>query len=59
MKFKESEKVEFKRSTAELKQALIDLCAFANCGIGTIYFGIYDNGDISVCGVQNQTPYDW
>ena len=43
---KESEKIELKKSTAELKQALIDLCAFANSGTGTVYFGISDNGKV-------------
>ena len=46
MKLKESEKIEFKKSTAELNQALVDLCAFANSGTGTIYFGISDIGGI-------------
>ena len=46
MKFRESEKIELKKSTAELKQALVDLCAFANSGTGTVYFGISDNGEI-------------
>jgi DNA-binding MarR family transcriptional regulator len=35
MIFKESEKAELKKSTAELKDALKDLCAFANSGEGT------------------------
>lgn len=46
MRFKESEKIELKKSTAELKQALVDLCAFANSGTGTLYFGISDKGKI-------------
>jgi len=46
MKFKESEKTEFKKSTAELNQALVDLCAFANSDTGTVYFGISDRGEI-------------
>jgi len=46
MRFRESEKIELKRSTAELKQALVDLCAFANSGTGTLYFGISDKGKI-------------
>jgi len=46
MKINESEKVEFKKSTAELKQALKTLCAFANNGEGTVYFGINDKGKI-------------
>jgi predicted HTH transcriptional regulator len=35
---RESENIEFKKSTAELNQALVDLCAFANSGTGTVYF---------------------
>ncbi len=45
-KLKESTTVEFKKSTGELKQALEDICAFANTGEGTVYFGISDNGEI-------------
>ncbi|MBU0567100.1 putative DNA binding domain-containing protein [bacterium] len=46
MRFRESEKAELKKSTAELKQALEDLCAFANTGQGTLCFGISDKGEI-------------
>ena len=46
MKLKESNKIEFKKSTAELKRALEDLCAFANSGEGTVYFGIDDSGKV-------------
>lgn len=46
MRFRESEKIELKQSTAELKQALEDLCAFANSDTGTLYFGISDEGKI-------------
>jgi len=55
MKFKESEKVEFKKSTAELKEALNDLCAFANSGIGTIYFGVSDKGKVVGQDVSDNT----
>jgi len=48
MKLKETIRVEFKKSTAELKQALEDICAFANSGEGVLYFGITDDG--KVCG---------
>ena len=40
----ESELIEFEKSTAELKNALEDLCAFANHKGGTLIFGIDDNG---------------
>jgi len=46
MRFKESEKIELKRSTSELKQALEDLCAFANSDGGILYFGISDDGSV-------------
>ncbi|MCK4308112.1 putative DNA binding domain-containing protein [candidate division WOR-3 bacterium] len=46
MRFRESEKIELKKSTAELKQALVSLCAFANSSTGTLYFGISDKGKI-------------
>ena len=51
MKLKESAKIEFKESTAELKQALEDICAFANNGEGVLYFGINDDG--KVCGQKS------
>jgi len=50
MNLKESDTIELKKSTAELKQALVVLCAFANSGEGIIYFGVTDSGE--VCGQQ-------
>ncbi|MEA2082246.1 MAG: putative DNA binding domain-containing protein [Elusimicrobiota bacterium] len=55
MKTNESERVEFKKSTAELKQALKTLCAFANNGEGTVYFGIDDKGKITGQEVSDNT----
>lgn len=44
---KESEMVEFKTSTGELKQAMVSVSAMLNKhGIGTIYFGVRPNGEI-------------
>ncbi|UVO24785.1 RNA-binding domain-containing protein [Mycoplasma capricolum] len=44
---KESEKIEFKKSTAELKEAVISLCAMLNkSNGGTVYFGIKNDGTI-------------
>lgn len=44
---RESETVEFKRSTAELKQAAISLVAMLNKhGRGEVYFGISDDGAV-------------
>jgi len=45
-KLKESSVIKFKKSTAKLKQALEDICAFANTGEGTVYFGITDAGEV-------------
>lgn len=43
----ESETVEFKRSTSELKEGIISLSAMLNKhGEGTLYFGVKNNGDI-------------
>jgi hypothetical protein len=45
----ESEIMEFKKSTSELKEAVIDICAMLNKhGKGELYFGIKNNGE--VCG---------
>lgn len=44
---KENETVEFKKSTAELKQAVISLAAMLNKhGHGAVYFGIDDDGKV-------------
>lgn len=55
MKLKESSKIEFKKSTAELKQALEDICAFANGGEGVLYFGINDDGKVVGQDISDRT----
>ncbi|MFH1395202.1 MAG: RNA-binding domain-containing protein [Candidatus Omnitrophota bacterium] len=55
MKFKESTKMELKKSTAELKQALEDICAFANSGEGVLYFGIEDDGKVIGQDISDKT----
>lgn len=55
IKVRESEQIEFKKSTAELKNALEDLCAFANHKGGTLIFGIDDKGKIVGQEVSNNT----
>lgn len=43
----ESEKVEFKKSTSELIEGVISICAMLNKhGEGIVYFGVKNNGDI-------------
>jgi len=44
---KESENVEFKKSTGEMKEAMVSIVSILNKhGIGTLYFGVKPNGDI-------------
>ena len=52
---KESSILEFKKSTAELKQALEDICAFANTGEGSVYFGLTDSGELVGQDVSDNT----
>ena len=41
MENRENEHVEFKKSTGELKEAMISLVSMLNkCGYGTVYFGV-------------------
>lgn len=43
----ETETVEYKKTTGELKEAMVSISAILNKhGIGTIYFGIKNNGDV-------------
>jgi len=47
MTHKESETIEFKKSTAELKEAVISIVAMLNKhGQGEVYFGISDDGKV-------------
>ena len=44
---KETETLEFKKSTGELKEAMISIASILNKhGIGTLYFGVKPNGDV-------------
>ena len=46
-KFKETETIELKKSTSELKEAIISICSILNRhGKGTIYFGVEDDGKV-------------
>ena len=47
MRFKECETVELKKSTSELKEAVISMAAILNKhGKGALYFGIKDDGTV-------------
>lgn len=50
---KETETLEFKKTTGEMKEAMVSISSILNKhGVGTLYFGVKPNGD--VCG-QNIT----
>ena len=45
---KETESVEFKKSTSEIKEGIISVASILNKhGKGVLYFGIKDNGDVA------------
>ena len=44
---KESETLEFKKTTGEIKEAMVSIASILNKhGVGTLYFGVKPNGDI-------------
>lgn len=44
---KESETLEFKKTTGELKEAMVSISSILNKhGVGTLYFGVKPNGDV-------------
>lgn len=51
----ESESLEFKRSTASIREAVQTLCAFANQGGGVLYFGVADDGSLVGQEVSDDT----
>ena len=56
MERKESETLEFKKSTAEYKDAVIAITAMLNKnGQGTVYFGISDDGRVLGQGIGRMT----
>ena len=58
-KFKETETIELKKSTSELKEAAISMAAILNKhGKGTVYFGIEDDGRIAGQQVGKSTVKD-
>ena len=51
----ESERVEFKRSTAEIERSLRSICSFLNHKGGTVYFGISDKNELIGQDVSDST----
>lgn len=59
MKSKETETLEFKRSTSELKEAMISIVAILNKHQkGELYFGVRNNGQVIGQDVTNKTLRD-
>ena len=59
MKFKESEKLELKKSTSELKEAVISIAAILNKHqAGELYFGISNDGTVVRQTVTGKTIRD-
>ena len=56
---KESEKLEFKSSFAEWKEAIISLCAFANKKGGKVIVGVKDDGTINEIQIGKNTIEDF
>lgn len=56
---KETETLEFKKTTGEMRQAMISISSILNKhGIGTLYFGIKPNGDVTGQDVSESTLRD-
>ena len=52
----ESETIEFKKTTGELKESLMSIAAMLNKhGYGTVYFGIKDDGEVKGQEIGNRT----
>ena len=50
---KETETLEFKKTTGEINAAMVSIVAILNKhGIGTLYFGVKPNGDVVGQGIS-------
>lgn len=55
----ENELIEFKKTTSEINEAIIDIAAMLNKhGRGTLYFGVKNNGDICGMNISDSTTRD-
>ena len=56
---KESETLEFKKTTGELKEAMVSIVSILNKhGVGTLYFGVKPNGDVTGQDVSESSLRD-
>lgn len=53
--FSESQTVELKSSISQLSRAIESICAFANTDLGTLYFGVDDNGNVIGIDINDST----
>lgn len=52
----ETEQIEFKKSTGELKEGIISIASILNKhGSGILYFGVKNNGDVIGQEISDQT----
>lgn len=55
----ESETLEFKKTTGELKEAMVSIVSILNKhGVGTLYFGVKPNGDVTGQDVSESSLRD-
>ncbi len=55
----ETENIEFKKTTGELKEGIISLTSMLNKnGYGVLYFGVKDNGDVIGQQIGDRTLRD-
>ena len=56
---KETETLEFKKTTGEMKEAMVSIAAILNKhGVGTLYFGVKPNGDATGQDVSESSLRD-
>lgn len=56
---RETERVEFKKTTSELNEAIIDICAILNKhGQGELYFGVKNDGEVCGLSIGDSTERD-
>ena len=56
---KESETLEYKKTTGELKEAMVSIVSILNKhGVGTLYFGVKPNGDVTGQDVSESSLRD-
>lgn len=59
MEKRENETIEFKKTTSELKEGVISLSSMLNkSGIGTVYFGVMNNGTVYGVTIGKNTTSD-